>query len=88
MTRTRTFVLVGVVVALLIAGVGSWYASSAPDGLEATADLTARDIRATADGSDFVLVAPHGEVAVELHLPGRHNVLNALAAAGIAARHH
>ncbi|MGY5885480.1 PDGLE domain-containing protein [Modestobacter lacusdianchii] len=37
MTRTRTFVLVGVVVALLIAGVGSWYASSSPDGLEATA---------------------------------------------------
>jgi len=36
-TRTRTFLLVGVVVALLIAGVGSWYASSSPDGLEATA---------------------------------------------------
>ena len=37
MTRTRTFVLIGVVVALLIAGVGSYYASSSPDGLEATA---------------------------------------------------
>ena len=37
MTRTRTFVLIGVAVALLIAGVGSFYASSAPDGLEATA---------------------------------------------------
>lgn len=67
-----------------------YFASRVPDrrilrfGLEATADLTARDIRATADGSDFVLVAPHGEVAVELHLPGRHNVLNALAAAGVA----
>ena len=67
-----------------------YFAGRVPDrrilrfGLEATADLTARDIRATADGSDFVLVAPHGEVAVELHLPGRHNVLNALAAAGIA----
>jgi hypothetical protein len=35
--RTRTFVLVGLAVALLIAGVGSWYASSSPDGLEATA---------------------------------------------------
>ena len=48
MTRTRTFVLIGVVVALLIAGVGSYYASSSPDGLEATAaeqgfDGTARD---------------------------------------------
>ncbi|MCH6482957.1 UDP-N-acetylmuramoyl-tripeptide--D-alanyl-D-alanine ligase [Pseudoxanthomonas sp. LH2527] len=67
-----------------------YFASRVPDrrilrfGLEATADLTARDIRATADGSDFVLVAPHGEIAVQLHLPGRHNVLNALAAAGIA----
>ncbi len=67
-----------------------YFASRVPDrrilrfGLETTADLTARDIRATADGSDFVLVAPHGEVAVQLHLPGRHNVLNALAAAGVA----
>ncbi|MCZ2824082.1 MULTISPECIES: PDGLE domain-containing protein [unclassified Modestobacter] len=48
MTRTRTFVLIGTVLALLIAGVGSWYASSAPDGLEATAEeqgfgSTARD---------------------------------------------
>ena len=48
MTRTRTFVLIGVVVALLIAGVGSYYASSSPDGLEATAEEqgfgdTARD---------------------------------------------
>jgi UDP-N-acetylmuramoyl-tripeptide--D-alanyl-D-alanine ligase len=67
-----------------------YFASRVPDrrilrfGLEATADLTARDIRATADGSDFVLVAPHGEVAVSLHLPGRHNVRNALAAAALA----
>ena len=37
MTRSRTFMLVGLVVALLVAGVGSWYASSSPDGLEATA---------------------------------------------------
>lgn len=36
-TRTRTFVLIGVLVALLIAGVGSYYASSSPDGLESTA---------------------------------------------------
>lgn len=67
-----------------------YFASRVPDrrilrfGLDATADLTARDIRATADGSDFVLVAPHGDVAVSLHLPGRHNVRNALAAAALA----
>jgi cobalt/nickel transport protein len=36
-TRTRTFVLVGLAVALLIAGVGSYYASASPDGLESTA---------------------------------------------------
>ena len=48
MTRTRTFVLAGLLLALLIAGVGSYYASSSPDGLEATAEqhgfaTTARD---------------------------------------------
>ncbi|MGY1838390.1 MULTISPECIES: PDGLE domain-containing protein [unclassified Modestobacter] len=46
--RTRAFLLAGVVVALLIAGVGSFYASASPDGLEATAaeqgfDHTAQD---------------------------------------------
>jgi cobalt/nickel transport protein len=35
--RTRTFLLIGLAVALLIAGVGSYYASSSPDGLESTA---------------------------------------------------
>ncbi|MCV2488946.1 PDGLE domain-containing protein [Geodermatophilus sp. YIM 151500] len=32
--RTRTVWLVGVAVALLVAGVASWYASGSPDGLE------------------------------------------------------
>ena len=36
--RTRTLVLVGVVVALLVAGVASFYASSHPDGLEYVAE--------------------------------------------------
>jgi len=53
-------------------------------GLEASADVGARDLRAGADGTAFVLVAPHGEAAVQLALPGRHNVLNALAAASLA----
>ena len=53
-------------------------------GLEASADITARDIGASAEGSQFVLVTPQGEVAVSLPLPGRHNVLNALAAASLA----
>ncbi|GAB3508782.1 UDP-N-acetylmuramoyl-tripeptide--D-alanyl-D-alanine ligase [Pseudoxanthomonas daejeonensis] len=53
-------------------------------GLEASADVTARDVVATGQGSRFVLVAPQGEVDVVLALPGRHNVCNALAAAAIA----
>lgn len=32
--RSRTFLLTGLVVALLVAGVGSYYASAHPDGLE------------------------------------------------------
>jgi len=53
-------------------------------GLESSADLTARDIHATVDGSRFTLVAPQGEATVSLALPGRHNVSNALAAAALS----
>ncbi len=53
-------------------------------GLEASADVTARDIAADADGSRFLLATPAGEVAVAIALPGRHNVRNALAAASLA----
>src|SRR5690606_17634731 len=52
-------------------------------GLEASAEVTARDVQAGAEGSRFVLVTPQGEAMVELALPGRHNVRNALAAAAI-----
>jgi UDP-N-acetylmuramoyl-tripeptide--D-alanyl-D-alanine ligase len=53
-------------------------------GLESSADVTATHIQADADGSRFTLVTPQGEIAVDLHLPGRHNILNALAAASLA----
>ncbi|WP_052101343.1 UDP-N-acetylmuramoyl-tripeptide--D-alanyl-D-alanine ligase [Novilysobacter arseniciresistens] len=53
-------------------------------GLEASSDVTARDIAATATGSRFVLATPAGEATVELAMPGRHNVRNALAAASMA----
>ncbi|MCA1714930.1 MAG: UDP-N-acetylmuramoyl-tripeptide--D-alanyl-D-alanine ligase [Gammaproteobacteria bacterium] len=53
-------------------------------GLEASADVSARDIAGGADGSRFVLVTPQGETAVALAMPGRHNVSNALAAAALA----
>ncbi|SDF36335.1 cobalt/nickel transport protein [Blastococcus aurantiacus] len=36
--RTTGFLLVGLLVALLVAGVGSYYASSSPDGLEWSAE--------------------------------------------------
>ncbi|MDB6164331.1 MAG: UDP-N-acetylmuramoyl-tripeptide--D-alanyl-D-alanine ligase [Xanthomonadaceae bacterium] len=54
-------------------------------GLEATADVTARSIAPQSEGTRFTLVTPQGEVDVVLALPGRHNVLNALAAASLAS---
>lgn len=53
-------------------------------GLESSADITARDITPTDGGSKFVLVTPQGEAAIDLAMPGRHNVRNALAAASMA----
>ena len=38
--RTRTFVVAGLLAALVLAGVASFYASSHPDGLEYVADKT------------------------------------------------
>ncbi len=38
MSRNRTFLIVGLAVALLIAGVASYFASPSPDGLEYTAE--------------------------------------------------
>jgi UDP-N-acetylmuramoyl-tripeptide--D-alanyl-D-alanine ligase len=53
-------------------------------GLDASADVTARDITPTDGGSRFILVVPQGEATISLAMPGRHNVRNALAAASIA----
>ncbi|QOW21562.1 UDP-N-acetylmuramoyl-tripeptide--D-alanyl-D-alanine ligase [Novilysobacter avium] len=53
-------------------------------GLDASADVTARDVVAGVDGSRFTLVTPDGTVPVTLALRGRHNVRNALAAASLA----
>jgi UDP-N-acetylmuramoyl-tripeptide--D-alanyl-D-alanine ligase len=52
--------------------------------LDANADVTARDVVLDAEGARFVLVAPQGEAPIALAMPGRHNVLNALAAASLA----
>ncbi len=53
-------------------------------GLTNRADVTARDIVHSDAGSSFTLVSPAGESLVQLPLPGRHNVLNALAASAVA----
>jgi UDP-N-acetylmuramoyl-tripeptide--D-alanyl-D-alanine ligase len=52
--------------------------------LDATADVSAHDLRFADDSMHFRLVTPHGEAAAMVPLPGRHNVANALAAAALA----
>ena len=53
-------------------------------GIDAAAELQARDIQLVATGARFVLAAPTGDIAIALPMPGRHNVRNALAAAAMA----
>jgi UDP-N-acetylmuramoyl-tripeptide--D-alanyl-D-alanine ligase len=53
-------------------------------GLEASADVRAEHVVLAAESARFTLATPHGEAPVELPLPGRHNVANALAAAAMA----
>ena len=53
-------------------------------GLDGDADVHADSIATTATGTRFSLVTPDGEVPAELQLLGRHNVVNALAAAAAA----
>jgi UDP-N-acetylmuramoyl-tripeptide--D-alanyl-D-alanine ligase len=53
-------------------------------GLESDAEIGAREIALDADGSRFVLTTPEGEARIALAMPGRHNVLNALAASALA----
>lgn len=52
-------------------------------GLERPADVSAR-YRLEPEGSRIELATPAGEVPVRLSLPGRHNVMNALAGAATA----
>jgi len=52
-----------------------------------TAEITAREISGRDGGnggSRFRLVTPSGSIAIELPLPGKHNISNALAAAAAA----
>ena len=53
-------------------------------GLQAKADVTAQDIDATRFGVNrFTLITPAGRAQVTLPLPGRHNLMNALAASAV-----
>ncbi len=52
-------------------------------GIERAADVRAQ-IRSTGAHSEFALITPGGRIDVNLPLPGRHNVMNALAAAALA----
>lgn len=54
-------------------------------GIEHDADVTARDIKATSlDRTEFLLQTPRGTAHAQLPVPGRHNLMNALAAASVA----
>ncbi|WP_209313926.1 PDGLE domain-containing protein [Blastococcus sp. TF02A-35] len=83
--RGRTLWVVGVVVALLVAGVLSWYASGSPDGLEWAAERagfahTAED--SAAAGSPFADYLWDGE---ENRLSaGASGVVGVLATLGLA----
>jgi UDP-N-acetylmuramoyl-tripeptide--D-alanyl-D-alanine ligase len=53
-------------------------------GLARPAEITADSLVISTEGSHFSLITPMGKVEVQLPLPGRHNVLNALAASAVA----
>jgi UDP-N-acetylmuramoyl-tripeptide--D-alanyl-D-alanine ligase len=53
-------------------------------GLSATADVRAKDIEATATGTNFTLVVGETRMPVRLRILGEHHVLNALAALSVA----
>jgi UDP-N-acetylmuramoyl-tripeptide--D-alanyl-D-alanine ligase len=53
-------------------------------GIENDADIRASAIELLPDHSNFQLHTPAGNQQIRLPLPGRHNVLNALAATGLA----
>jgi UDP-N-acetylmuramoyl-tripeptide--D-alanyl-D-alanine ligase len=66
-----------------------WFESRLPPcrvlrfGIDATAQVRAVDWRPSAEGNAFRLLSPVGDAAVQLPLPGRHNLMNALAAASM-----
>ena len=52
-------------------------------GTEQPVDIVACNIRLNSNGSSFTVVTPNGQEEIFLPVPGRHNVLNSLAAVGV-----
>ena len=52
-------------------------------GLTTAADLHPLDLNVTGSGSRFRMMTPLGETEVNLHVPARFNIYNALCAAGV-----
>ena len=53
-------------------------------GLNAKAQIRARELQFLSNRVRFLLVTPHGEAVIELRLLGEHNARNALAASAVA----
>lgn len=53
-------------------------------GFNNAAEVTATHLRLTATGSEFTLQTTQGEIEIQLPLPGKHNIMNALAASAAA----
>lgn len=51
---------------------------------QADSDFSASDVQITSQGTHFLMKTPEGSIAIQLPLPGRHNIANALAAAALA----
>jgi UDP-N-acetylmuramoyl-L-alanyl-D-glutamate--2,6-diaminopimelate ligase len=54
-------------------------------GIERKADVKARKINLSLEGSSFKVKTPEGDLDINLPLPGKHNVYNALAAIGVSS---
>lgn len=55
-----------------------------PSDLRCEEAVSARGVKTDVNGSSFVLVTSEGDATIDLPVPGKHNVINALAAAAIA----
>ena len=62
----------------------SKHANQLTFGLDSDNEITAESVRIENGKSSFQMITPVGKVEIALNLPGRHNIMNALAAAACA----